>query len=121
MGRKKISTTIYLEPEQVRRLKRLTENTGVAMSELIRQGVQSILQAREQPYQPEERLRDCLGMVRDRLMNADMRRLVEAAQETVDTMRALRERLADAEGRVAGYQTELLRTRRTLEDVLEEK
>ena len=39
MGRKKISTTVYLTPEQDASLKLLKEKTSVPMAEIIRQGI----------------------------------------------------------------------------------
>jgi len=44
MGRKKISTTIYITPEQNDRLKRLNARTKVPVAEYIRQGIDLILQ-----------------------------------------------------------------------------
>jgi predicted DNA-binding protein len=43
MGRKKISTTIYITPEQSERLKQLHDKTKVPVAEYIRQGIDLIL------------------------------------------------------------------------------
>jgi hypothetical protein len=43
MGRKKISTTIYITPEQSELLKQLNEKTKVPIAEFIRQGIDLIL------------------------------------------------------------------------------
>jgi len=40
---KKVSTTVYLTPSQVQRLKALTETTKVPTAEYIRQGIDMIL------------------------------------------------------------------------------
>ncbi len=44
MARKKISTTIYITPEQSERLKTLNERTKVPVAEFIRQGIDLILE-----------------------------------------------------------------------------
>ncbi len=44
MGRKKISTTIYITPEQNERLKMLHDRTKVPVAEYIRQGIDLILE-----------------------------------------------------------------------------
>lgn len=44
MGRKKISTTIYITPEQNERLKQLNEKTKVPVAEYIRQGIDLVLE-----------------------------------------------------------------------------
>ena len=44
MGRKKISTTIYITPEQNERLKQLHEKTKVPVAEYIRQGIDLLLE-----------------------------------------------------------------------------
>jgi predicted DNA-binding protein len=44
MGRKKISTTIYITPEQSERLKQLHEKTKVPVAEYIRQGIELVLE-----------------------------------------------------------------------------
>ena len=43
MARKKISTTIYITPEQAQRLKLLNERTKVPVAEYIRQGIDLVL------------------------------------------------------------------------------
>jgi predicted DNA-binding protein len=43
MARKKISTTIYITPEQNERLKTLNERTKVPVAEYIRQGIDLVL------------------------------------------------------------------------------
>ena len=43
MARKKISTTIYITPEQNERLKMLNERTKVPVAEYIRQGIDLVL------------------------------------------------------------------------------
>jgi Ribbon-helix-helix domain len=43
MARKKVSTTIYIEPEQLDLLKLLNERTKVPMAEYIREGIDLIL------------------------------------------------------------------------------
>jgi len=43
MARKKISTTVYITPEQVERLKLLHERTRVPVAEYIRQGIDLVL------------------------------------------------------------------------------
>ena len=44
MPRKKVSTTIYIEPEQLDLLKLLNERTKVPMAEYIREGIDLVLQ-----------------------------------------------------------------------------
>ncbi len=44
MARKKISTTVYITPEQSERLKLLHERTRVPVAEYIRQGIDLVLQ-----------------------------------------------------------------------------
>ncbi|HEX7487960.1 MAG TPA: ribbon-helix-helix domain-containing protein [Anaeromyxobacteraceae bacterium] len=43
MPRKKISTTIYITPEQAERLKVLNDRTKVPVAEYIRQGIDLVL------------------------------------------------------------------------------
>ena len=43
MPRKKISTTVYITPEQDARLKALHERTKVPVAEYIRQGIDLVL------------------------------------------------------------------------------
>jgi hypothetical protein len=44
MGRKKISTTIYITPEQSDLLKQLHHKTKVPVAEFIRQGIDLVLE-----------------------------------------------------------------------------
>jgi predicted DNA-binding protein len=44
MGRKKISTTIYITPEQNELLKQLHDKTKVPVAEYIRQGIDMVLE-----------------------------------------------------------------------------
>ena len=44
MSRKKISTTVYITPEQDELLKRLHEKTKVPVAEYIRQGIDMVLE-----------------------------------------------------------------------------
>ncbi len=44
MARKKISTTIYITPEQNERLKQLNDKTKVPVAEYIRQGIDLVLE-----------------------------------------------------------------------------
>jgi predicted DNA-binding protein len=44
MARKKISTTVYITPEQNERLKVLHERTKVPVAEYIRQGIDLVLE-----------------------------------------------------------------------------
>ncbi len=44
MARKKISTTVYITPEQNERLKLLHDRTKVPVAEYIRQGIDLILE-----------------------------------------------------------------------------
>ena len=48
MARKKISTTIYITPEQSERLKQLHDKTKVPVAEYIRQGIDLILEQHKQ-------------------------------------------------------------------------
>jgi predicted DNA-binding protein len=43
LARKKISTTVYITPEQDERLKLLHERTKVPVAEYIRQGIDMVL------------------------------------------------------------------------------
>jgi predicted DNA-binding protein len=43
MARKKISTTVYITPEQNERLKLLHERTRVPVAEYVRQGIDLVL------------------------------------------------------------------------------
>ena len=44
MARKKISTTVYITPEQSERLKLLHDRTQVPVAEYIRQGIDLVLE-----------------------------------------------------------------------------
>ena len=44
MARKKISTTVYLTPQQDEVLKLLKKKTSVPMAELIRQGIDLVIE-----------------------------------------------------------------------------
>ena len=44
MARRKISTTIYITPEQDERLKQLNQKTKVPVAEYIRQGIDLVLE-----------------------------------------------------------------------------
>jgi predicted DNA-binding protein len=44
MARKKISTTVYITPEQGERLKLLHDRTRVPVAEYIRQGIDLVLE-----------------------------------------------------------------------------
>lgn len=44
MARKKISTTVYITPEQSERLKLLHDRTKVPVAEYIRQGIDLVLE-----------------------------------------------------------------------------
>lgn len=46
MARKKVSTTVYLEPEQVRDLKALSDSTREPQASMIRQAIQDYLDDR---------------------------------------------------------------------------
>ena len=43
MGRRKVTTTVYLEAEQDRLLKALSERTGITVAAYIRKGVDHVL------------------------------------------------------------------------------
>lgn len=43
MARKKVSTTVYITPEQVERLRLLHDRTKVPVAEYIRQGIDLVL------------------------------------------------------------------------------
>lgn len=47
MSRKKVSTTVYITPEQNERLKALHDRTKVPVAEYIRQGIDLILRQHE--------------------------------------------------------------------------
>lgn len=44
MGGRKVATTVYLTPEQDSRLKQVHQRTRLAVAELVRQGVDLILE-----------------------------------------------------------------------------
>ena len=44
MARKKVSTTVYITPEQDERLKLLNDRTKVPVAEYIRQGIDLVLE-----------------------------------------------------------------------------
>ncbi|MBI5527457.1 MAG: ribbon-helix-helix domain-containing protein [Deltaproteobacteria bacterium] len=44
MSRKKISTTVYITPDQLDKLKILNEKTKVPVAEYIRQGIDLVLE-----------------------------------------------------------------------------
>jgi hypothetical protein len=46
MARRKISTTVYITPEQDALLKRLSEHTKVPVAEFIRQGIDLVIAQR---------------------------------------------------------------------------
>jgi len=48
MPRKKISTTVYITPEQDERLKALHQRTRVPVAEYIRQGIDLVLEKYEE-------------------------------------------------------------------------
>jgi predicted DNA-binding protein len=54
MSRKKISTTVYITPEQDERLKELHDRTKVPVAEYIRQGIDLVLQ-KYQDHLPGQR------------------------------------------------------------------
>ncbi len=60
MGRKKISTTVYITPEQSERLKQLHERTRVPVAEYIRQGIDLVLE-KHRPSLPGQLTLDDLG------------------------------------------------------------
>lgn len=65
MARKKISTTVYITPEQNEKLKLLNEKTKVPVAEYIRQGIDLVL-ARHHDQLPgqltfEDRIRQGSG------------------------------------------------------------
>ena len=56
MARKKISTTIYITPEQNELLKELNQKTKVPVAEYIRQGIDLILEKHKQELPGQQRL-----------------------------------------------------------------
>ena len=60
MGRKKISTTVYITPEQNEKLKLLNEKTKVPVAEYIRQGIDLILAQHKRDLPGQLTLEDLL-------------------------------------------------------------
>lgn len=60
MGRKKISTTVYITPEQSERLKLLHDRTRVPVAEYVRQGIDLVLE-KYRPSLPGQLTLDDLG------------------------------------------------------------
>lgn len=58
MSRKKISTTVYITPEQDERLKELHERTKVPVAEYIRQGIDLVLEKYERHLPGQQNLFD---------------------------------------------------------------
>jgi predicted DNA-binding protein len=44
VGRRKVTTTVYIEPDQDEQLKALSERTGVPVAAYIRQGIDLVLE-----------------------------------------------------------------------------
>lgn len=44
MSRKKVSTTVYITPEQADRLKQLNQKTKVPVAEYVREGIDLVLE-----------------------------------------------------------------------------
>ena len=61
MSRKKISTTVYITPEQDEQLKKLHERTRVPVAEYIRQGIDLVLQHYQQELPGQQ---DLFGALR---------------------------------------------------------
>lgn len=55
MARKKISTTIYITPEQNELLKQLCQKTKVPVAEYIRQGIDLILEKHKEELPGQQR------------------------------------------------------------------
>jgi predicted DNA-binding protein len=55
MARKKISTTIYITPEQNELLKQLNQKTKVPVAEYIRQGIDLILEKHKEELPGQQR------------------------------------------------------------------
>jgi predicted DNA-binding protein len=55
MARKKISTTIYITPEQNELLKQLNQKTKVPVAEYIRQGIDLILERHKEELPGQQR------------------------------------------------------------------
>ena len=58
MARKKISTTIYITPEQNEQLKQLNSKTRVPVAEYIRQGIDLVLEKYEHHLPGQQSLFD---------------------------------------------------------------
>ena len=58
MARKKLSTTVYITPEQDAQLKALHERTKVAVAEYIRQGIDLVLKEYSQHLPGQQTLFD---------------------------------------------------------------
>jgi hypothetical protein len=73
MGRKKISTTIYITPEQSELLKQLHDKTKVPVAEFIRQGIDMVLdrERRNLPGQLTFEVRDVRDGASDVVRDAD--------------------------------------------------
>ncbi|MBM4387928.1 MAG: ribbon-helix-helix domain-containing protein [Deltaproteobacteria bacterium] len=56
MGRKKITTTIYITPEQDEKLKILHRKTNVPIAVFIREGIDLILKRHEEKIPGQSRL-----------------------------------------------------------------
>ena len=61
MARRKISTTIYITPEQSERLKVLHDRTKVPVAEYIRQGIDLILEKHRGAMPGQLTLEDVTG------------------------------------------------------------
>ena len=53
MARRKIPTTVYIEPVQDERLKSLSDRTKIPVAEYIRQGIDLILAENQEPASPQ--------------------------------------------------------------------
>ncbi len=56
MSRRKVSTTIYITPEQNETLKLLHERTKVPIAEYVRQGIDLILEKRRAEWEVQQAL-----------------------------------------------------------------
>jgi len=61
MARKKISTTVYITPEQNERLKLLHDRTKVPVAEYIRQGIDLVLERYRESLPGQLSLDDVAG------------------------------------------------------------
>jgi len=61
MARKKISTTVYITPEQNERLKLLHDRTKVPVAEYIRQGIDLVLEKYRESLPGQLSLDDVTG------------------------------------------------------------